>query len=346
MHIRTYDHAGIRVTDAARALRFYGKLGFILDEKYSSATAAEIVNASGLRLNLILNGVPTPEGDNILLDRPTKWPGYTHAAFTVDKLQEVLDWAAAEGVTITEGPVDWGRRTTCFLRDPDSNVLEFNEIKPDDSEEFTLVIGQKNYSSWSMRAWLALKTLRVQFREITVLVYRPESRDAVRALGGETGLVPVLIDRDITLWDTMAIFEHLYEWDPVIWPMGRRDRARARSLCGEMHSGFTALRNEMPVNTRARGRKVARSPELDADIARITAIWNTAKGDWLLGDFCAVDIMFAPVATRFQTYGVHLDGAAKTYCERLLAHPLVAEWLSLGRAETDEIAVLEVGRHT
>jgi glutathione S-transferase len=194
-----------------------------------------------------------------------------------------------------------------------------------------------------MRAWLALKTLRVQFREITVPLYRPASRDAVRALGGDTGLVPLLIDRGTKIWDTMAIFEHLYEWDPVIWPMDRRDRARARSLCGEMHSGFQALRNAMPVNTRARDRKVARTAEVDADIARIVAIWSAAKGDWLIGDLCAADIMFAPVATRFQTYGVHLDGAAQSYCERLLAHPLVAEWLTLGRAETDVIAGSEVG---
>ena len=129
LQITAYDHVGIRVTDRARALAFYADLGFMLDEAHSTPTAAEIVNAAGIRLNLIPNGVPTPNGDNILLDRPQKWPGYTHAAFVVERLSDILDWALAHGVPITEGPVDWGRRITCFLRDPDSNVLEFNELK-------------------------------------------------------------------------------------------------------------------------------------------------------------------------------------------------------------------------
>ena len=119
------------MTDRARSLTFYEQLGFRLDEEHSSQTALEIVNEAGVRLNLILNGQPTPQRDNVLVDRPQKWPGYTHAAFIVDSLTGVLQWAATERITITEGPVDWGRRITCFLRDPDSNVLEFNELKPD-----------------------------------------------------------------------------------------------------------------------------------------------------------------------------------------------------------------------
>jgi lactoylglutathione lyase len=129
LQITAYDHIGIRVTDRARSLKFYEELGFLRDAAHSTATADEIVNAAGVRLNLIPNGVPTPQRDNVLLDRAQKWPGYTHAAFIVDRLQDVLDWAAARDIAITEGPVDWGRRITCFLRDPDSNVLEFNELK-------------------------------------------------------------------------------------------------------------------------------------------------------------------------------------------------------------------------
>jgi len=255
MRITAYDHVGLRVTDATRSLAFYEALGFRLDAENSSDTAAEIVNAAGVRLNLILNGEPTPEHDNILLDRSQKWPGYTHAAFIVDRLSEVLEWAAAAKVTITEGPVDWGRRLTCFLRDPDANVLEFNELKSDhESEPYTLILGQKNYSSWSMRAWLLLKLLQVPFEEVTVPLYRPQSRHDVRALGGETGLVPVLKDGDLAVWDTLAIFEHLHETYPAVWPANKRDRMLARSVCGEVHSGFNALRAAMPVNTRARGR--------------------------------------------------------------------------------------------
>ena len=131
MKITAYDHVGLRVTDRARSLTFYEQLGFRLDEEHSSQTALEIVNEAGVRLNLILNGQPTPQRDNVLMDRPQKWPGYTHAAFIVHSLTGVLQWAAKERITITEGPVDWGRRITCFLRDPDANVLEFNELKPD-----------------------------------------------------------------------------------------------------------------------------------------------------------------------------------------------------------------------
>jgi catechol 2,3-dioxygenase-like lactoylglutathione lyase family enzyme len=105
MNIKGYDHVGIRVSDAKRALRFYASLGFRPDPEFSDERVAEI-----------------------LLDEPTKWPGYTHAAFIVDSLQHLLDWAASEEIAITEGPVDWGRRLTCFLRDPDGNVLEFNEL--------------------------------------------------------------------------------------------------------------------------------------------------------------------------------------------------------------------------
>jgi catechol 2,3-dioxygenase-like lactoylglutathione lyase family enzyme len=123
----------MRVTDAKRALAFYRELGFEVDAAHSTETALEIVNSSGVRLNLIPNGQPTPDGGNILMDVPQKWPGYTHAAFIVERLEDVLAWAARAGIPITKGPVDWGRRITCFLRDPDLNVLEFNELKPEAS---------------------------------------------------------------------------------------------------------------------------------------------------------------------------------------------------------------------
>ena len=128
MRIQGYDHVGIRVSDAARALAFYARLGFRPDPEFSDERVAEIVAPDGARINLIFNGMARDGAHNILLDEATKWPGYTHAAFVVDSLQQLLDWAEREGVAITEGPVDWGRRLTCFLRDPDGNVLEFNEL--------------------------------------------------------------------------------------------------------------------------------------------------------------------------------------------------------------------------
>ncbi|HEX4269279.1 MAG TPA: glutathione S-transferase family protein [Steroidobacteraceae bacterium] len=212
-------------------------------------------------------------------------------------------------------------------------------------EACTLILGQKNYSSWSMRAWLLLKMLGVPFDEVTIPLYRSESREAVRALGGQTGLVPVLIDHGTAIWDTIAIIEHLYEMYPAVWPADRFERARARSLSGEIHSSFGALRAAMPVNTRARGRRVNRTTEVLADIGRVVQIWNDHCGGspWLFGSFTATDIMFAPIATRFQTYGVLLEGPAKNYMDRLLDHPLVTEWLRLGAYEVDEIPSLEVG---
>jgi glutathione S-transferase len=208
---------------------------------------------------------------------------------------------------------------------------------------YVLVIGQANYSSWSMRAWLALRHLGLAFETRTVGLYTATSRDEVRALGGETGLVPVLRDGDLAIWDTLAIFEHLHERCGGLWPADPADRARARSLAGELHAGFSALREAMPVNTRARGRTAARTPAVEADVARVAQVWARARGSWLFGGFGAADIFFAPVATRFQTYGVTLEGEAAAYQQRLLAHPLVAEWLARGAAETDRIPVLEVG---
>ena len=128
--ITGYDHVGIRVSDAARALAFYARLGFLPDPDLSNERVAEIVTRDGTRVNLIFNGEPRPGARNILLDEPVRWPGYTHGAFVVPSLGSLLEWANHHNVAITEGPVDWGRRLTCFLRDPDGNVLEFNELRP------------------------------------------------------------------------------------------------------------------------------------------------------------------------------------------------------------------------
>jgi len=158
-------------------------------------------------------------------------------------------------------------------------------------------------------------------------------------------MVPVLRARDLVIWDTLAIVEYLHETHQGVWPADAIKRARARSLAGEIHSGLNALRAAMPVNTRARDRRAVRSAEVEADIARVKDIWTRYPGQdgaWMLGGFGVVDIMFAPVATRFQTYGVTLDGAAEAYQAQLLAHPLVVEWLAAGAAETDVIPILEL----
>lgn len=129
LSIKGYDHVGLRVTSRAAATRFYEKLGFHLVPLLSNERVAEVVTDAGVRINLIFNGVRRGDGLNVLLDEPVKWPGYTHAAFIVDDLESVLRFAESMRIPITEGPVDWGRRLTCFLRDPDGNVLEFNQLK-------------------------------------------------------------------------------------------------------------------------------------------------------------------------------------------------------------------------
>jgi len=128
MQILTYDHVGIRVCDATRSISFYRSMGFALDEDHSHERVAEMVPPAGVRVALIFNGIAAPTGENVLMDLAAKHPGITHAAFVVNRINDVIEWADAHQVMITEGPVDWGRRLTCFLRDPDGNVLEFNEI--------------------------------------------------------------------------------------------------------------------------------------------------------------------------------------------------------------------------
>ena len=130
MQIHGYDHVGIRVSDRQRALDFYARLGFSADPDFTTEGVAEIVASDGTRINLIFNGVAQPNARNLLIDDAVKLPGYTHAAFVVDRLDDLIGWARREKIEITEGPVDWGRRVTCFIRDPDGNVLEFNELKP------------------------------------------------------------------------------------------------------------------------------------------------------------------------------------------------------------------------
>lgn len=211
--------------------------------------------------------------------------------------------------------------------------------------QYRLVLGDKAYSSWSMRAWMLLRFVGAPFEEITIPIYRPGARQAVRAFGGQTGLVPVLIDRGLPIWDTLAIAERLYESFPSVWPQDADRRARARSYAGEVHGGLHALRAAMPVNTRGRRRRAQLTLEVHAEVARVAEIWTAAgdfsEGPWLFGEFCAADILFAPVASRFLTYEIALAGRAGAYAARLLDHPLAREWFALGAAEPGLIEMFE-----
>ena len=209
-----------------------------------------------------------------------------------------------------------------------------------------LVIGNKNYSSWSMRAWLLLRWLGLDFEERIVSLYRADSR-AKLLLYSPTAKVPVLIDGRLTIWDTLAIVGHVGETHPALWPADPERRALARSISAEMHAGFAALRAGMPYNARGRDRAVPGTPELHADVDRVQDIWSDAQeryaGPYLLGDFGIADIMFAPVATRFRTYGVELRPHLTGYWRALLDHPLCREWFAAGAAEQEVIPSCEVG---
>ena len=212
----------------------------------------------------------------------------------------------------------------------------------------TLAIGNKNYSSWSLRPWLALRQAGIPFEEVRIPLYCPGS-DAALAKWSPSGKVPALHDGTATMWDSLAICETLAERFPEkrLWPADAAARATARAVSAEMHAGFAALRTHMSMNIRARRPGQGRTPECLADIGRIVAIWTTcrtrygADGAFLFGDFSIADAMYAPVVLRFQTYGVALNGAAKSYAETILALPALQAWVADAIAESERIAQFE-----
>ena len=209
-----------------------------------------------------------------------------------------------------------------------------------------LVIGNKNYSSWSLRAWLPLRYFGIPFEEERIALYEPGYKERILA-SSPAGKVPVLIDGDVVVWESLAIGEYLAERFPLagIWPKGRGERSYARSVSAEMHAGFTALRANMPMNIRASFPEKGRTPEVEQDIARIARIWSDclarSGGPFLFCRFSFADAMFAPVATRFVTYGVALDPPLKDYMERLWTLPAMQEWRTAAAAEAETIAEYE-----
>lgn len=211
-----------------------------------------------------------------------------------------------------------------------------------------LVIGNKNYSSWSLRPWLLMREAGIEFRERRIALDVPSTKDEIASVS-PAGRVPVLIHGDTHVWDSLAIAETLAELYPDrhLWPKDEDARAHARSLSAEMHSGFSALRNEMPMNCRAMGRKVPLGEDLTKDIDRVIDIWVDCHkrygGDWLFGEFSIADAMYAPVALRFRTYGINLPESAMNYPRRLLASEAMQEWLLDAESETEVIEADEKG---
>ena len=218
--------------------------------------------------------------------------------------------------------------------------------------DLTLVIGNKNYSSWSLRPWILMKHLGVAFREVMISLGRPESRDEIDK-HGPSGKVPVLKKGDLCVWDSLAICEYVSEMtDGRGWPKDTAARAVARSVSAEMHSGFVNLRSEWPMNARARNRRTPMTPSLEADIDRVEELWNDCRrrfgktgggGPWLFGEYSIADAMYAPVVLRFHTYGAQLSETARWYMAAVIEDPAMQEWVRAAQGESWTIESSEVG---
>ncbi|HEX5779919.1 MAG TPA: glutathione S-transferase family protein [Xanthobacteraceae bacterium] len=213
-----------------------------------------------------------------------------------------------------------------------------------------LIVGSKNYSSWSMRPWLALAHHNIPFEEVVVALDTPQTAAAIRRYT-PASKVPVLIDGEMTLWESIAILIHLSERFPEarLWPSEKKARAQALTISCEMHSGFAALRQQCPMNIKRR-KKRELSPEAVADIRRISEMWRDARerfgqgGEFLFGAFSAADCMYAPVATRIRSYEIDVDPISAAYVETIYALPAFKRWQegalqeAWGHATTDAIA--------
>jgi glutathione S-transferase len=213
----------------------------------------------------------------------------------------------------------------------------------------TLVIGNKNYSSWSMRPWVALRAAGIAFEEVLIPLYT-DAADKQRILDvTKAGKVPALIDGDLTVWDSLAIIEYAAERFPEakLWPLDRSVRAHARSVAAEMHSSFGALRRECGMNLHRPVRAKQLSEDAKADIARIQQMWtdcrsrHSAGGPFLFGAFGAADAMYAPVVHRLRTYAIPVTSPVSEYMETMQALPAFRQWTEAGLAETLVIEKLE-----
>lgn len=206
-------------------------------------------------------------------------------------------------------------------------------------EQFELVIGNKNYSSWSLRPWLLMRQAGIPFDEILIPLREPGSLEE-RLRHSPTGMVPLLKHGQLSIWESLAIAEYIAELYPEkkLWPEDRSARAVARSVSNEMHAGFLALRQQFPMNVRARLRR-AITPEVAVAIARIQAIWADCRtrfgrgGPFLFGAFSIADAMYAPVVFRFQTYAVEVGGEQQAYMQTMLGLPAMQEWTSAAAQE-------------
>lgn len=214
-----------------------------------------------------------------------------------------------------------------------------------------LFIGNKNYSSWSLRSWFLLSEAGIDFEEVRVLLDTPEFAERIGSIS-PARKVPVLLLDEQPVWDSLAIAETVAErWpDKRLWPREPAARSHARSISAEMHSGFAALREAMPMNCRAMGRKVSLTDAVTADINRVSDIWadcgsRYGGGDgWLFEKFSIADAMYAPVVFRFRTYGIVLPQSASRYPERVMKSKAIQNWLAASESETEVLDADEAGQ--
>ncbi len=214
----------------------------------------------------------------------------------------------------------------------------------------TLVTGNKNYSSWSLRPWIFLKYHQLDFEDRRVLLFTDET-DAALVEYDSDFKVPVLIDGDLVVWDSLAILEHVSETflENGGWPKDREARALARSISAEMHSSFANLRNELPMNCRKTFKDIPVSRAARREIERVKSLWRKCRehygagGKWLFGDYSIADAMYAPIVLRFTGYGIPLSGIEADYAENVLSDPGMMEWTSAAKRETEIIEADEIG---
>ena len=219
--------------------------------------------------------------------------------------------------------------------------------------DFAVVIGNKNYSSWSLRGWLMAKIAGLEFEEVVIPLDLPDTQAAIRK-HSPSGRVPVLLHRGLAVWESLAIAEYLNDLKPeaILWPSSAAARAHARAISAEMHAGFAELRNNMPMNIRASYPGKGMTPGVRADIERITGLWRDCRKrfagafqkdeGFLFGTFGAADAMYAPVVTRLRTYGVKVDSDGDAYCNAVLAHPAMKDWIDAAKHEPWLIAEYEM----
>lgn len=213
----------------------------------------------------------------------------------------------------------------------------------------TLIIGNKNYSSWSLRPWVLMKQNNIPFQEDRLALFTDEARE-VLSLYNSDFKVPLLKDGDLVVWDSLSILEYLSEQylDNKGWPSNVKARAVARSLSAEMHSSFNCVRNELPMNCRKQFQDIQLSAGAESEIERIQMLWNTCReefgegGEWLFGEYSIADAMFAPIALRLKGYNISVGEAAGTYIQSVLNQPCIKEWIEAGALETEVIEMDEI----